>query len=160
MADSKKQIGKDEGLNGSHMLMIFVAFFGVIAAVNFTMASYATSGFSGTVVDNSYVASQKFNGWLDAAKHQDQLGWKPDVSRDENGRILISVKDAAGNPLNVRADGEAQHPLGRKDNMPLAFTTVGDGLLRSDASLPEGRWQIYLTIENGDQAMRIREDIG
>jgi nitrogen fixation protein FixH len=42
-----------------------VAFFGVVIAVNLTMARLAIGSFGGVVVENSYVASQKFNGWLD-----------------------------------------------------------------------------------------------
>ena len=36
--------------NGWHMTAILVAFFGVIVVVNFTMASYATRTFGGTVI--------------------------------------------------------------------------------------------------------------
>jgi nitrogen fixation protein FixH len=49
---------------GRHMTGILVAFFGVVMTVNFTMAYVAISGFGGTVVDNSYVASQNYNRWL------------------------------------------------------------------------------------------------
>ena len=58
-----------------------VAFFGVVIAVNLLMAHYAVSTFSGTVVDNSYVASQEFNGWLGAARAQRALGWTVEVRR-------------------------------------------------------------------------------
>ncbi|MGE0776676.1 MAG: FixH family protein, partial [Sphingomonadaceae bacterium] len=49
---------------GRHMAIILIAFFGVVIAVNFYMARMAIGTFGGTVVDNSYVASQRFNGWL------------------------------------------------------------------------------------------------
>ena len=55
-------------LTGRHVAAIFVAFFAVVIAVNVLMASYAVGGFGGTVVDNSYVASQRFNGWLAQAR--------------------------------------------------------------------------------------------
>jgi len=38
---------------GRHMLAVLVGFFGVVIAVNFIMASYATSTFGGVVVENS-----------------------------------------------------------------------------------------------------------
>ena len=59
---------------GWHMTGILVAFFGVVVSVNVFMAQAAISTFDGTVVDNSYVASQKFNGWLDKAEAQKALG--------------------------------------------------------------------------------------
>ena len=50
---------------GRHITIIMVAFFAVVIAVNLLMARYATSTFGGVVVENSYVASQNFNKWLD-----------------------------------------------------------------------------------------------
>ena len=67
---------------GWHMTAILVGFFSTVIAVNVYMAHAAISTFGGTVVDNSYVASQEFNGWLAAAKKQQQLGWKTGVSID------------------------------------------------------------------------------
>src|SRR3546814_8818871 len=49
---------------GWHMTAILIAFFAAVIAVNMLMATVAVRSFGGTVVENSYVASQKFNGWL------------------------------------------------------------------------------------------------
>jgi len=49
---------------GWHMTFILVSFFAVVIAVNLTMAHFASSTFGGLVVENSYVASQKYDGWL------------------------------------------------------------------------------------------------
>jgi nitrogen fixation protein FixH len=73
---------------GWHMTGILVAFFGVVVSVNVFMAQAAISTFGGTVVDNSYVASQKFNGWLDKAEAQKALGWT--VSARLNGSRHVS----------------------------------------------------------------------
>ena len=62
-------------ITGWHAAAGLVAFFGLVIAVNLTMAVYATTTFGGVVVDNSYVASQKYNGWLKAAERQRALGW-------------------------------------------------------------------------------------
>src|SRR3546814_3241852 len=55
---------------GRHAAMILIAFFGVVISVNIVMASFALSTFGGTVVDNSYVASQHYNEWLARADAQ------------------------------------------------------------------------------------------
>lgn len=60
---------------GWHMTGIVVAMFGLVIAVNVLMASYAIGTFGGTVVDNSYVASQRFNDWLAEARAQRALKW-------------------------------------------------------------------------------------
>ena len=69
----------DGKFTGWHMTAIFVAFFGIVMAVNFYMARMAVGTFGGTVVDNSYVASQEYNSWLGAAARQDKLGWNVKV---------------------------------------------------------------------------------
>ncbi|MEH6702567.1 FixH family protein, partial [Parasphingorhabdus sp.] len=46
---------------GYHAAAMIVSFFAVVVVVNLVMAQFALSTFSGTVVDNSYVASQKYN---------------------------------------------------------------------------------------------------
>ena len=81
---------------GRHMFAILAGFFGVVIAVNFTMASYATSTFGGVVVENSYVASQEFNRWLDQAEAQEALGWSAVASRRADGRIEVAVTGPEG----------------------------------------------------------------
>jgi len=145
-------------IDGRHVTLIFIAFFGIIMAVNFTMARFATTGFSGTVVDNSYVASQKFNGWLDAAEAQAKLGWQPTIIRASDGRILISVKDRQGDAMQFQARGKAQRPIGDKELMALTFHPADPYLLQSGKPLANGRWQLHLTIESAGQHMLIQAD--
>src|SRR5687768_10998939 len=81
--------GPSEGVvsgpfTGRHMAAIICTFFGVVIAVNMLMAVLATRTFGGTVVDNSYVASQKFNGWLAQARAQQSLGWQESVRLDSD----------------------------------------------------------------------------
>lgn len=137
---------------GRMFLGIMVAFFGVVVAVNITMARLASGTFSGTVVDNSYVASQKYNGWLAQARAQDQLGWATPVSLNSARRVVIAVPG-----VGFVATGSAHHPLGRAADVPLAFGTDGQGRLVSTTPLPAGRWQVQLEIRSGRDVKRVRE---
>ncbi len=47
---------------GRHMWLLAVSFFGVIISVNIVMAVSAARTWTGLVVENSYVASQEFQG--------------------------------------------------------------------------------------------------
>ncbi|MEC7952654.1 MAG: FixH family protein, partial [Pseudomonadota bacterium] len=60
---------------GKHAAAIIVTGFAIIIAVNLFMATLAVRGFGGVIVENSYVAGQEFNDWLDAAEEQEALGW-------------------------------------------------------------------------------------
>ncbi|MFB0610790.1 FixH family protein [Aurantiacibacter poecillastricola] len=139
---------------GWHMTAIVVAFFGTVAAVNFTMASYASSTFGGVVVKNSYVASQKFNGWLEEARESEALGWNVVTTWRPDGRLVVSVDNA---PDHIVAQATARHPLGRKPDRLLTFTRLGEGTYLSDESLPAGRWTLRLELSDGSATWR-RED--
>ena len=144
---------------GWHMFAILVAFFGTAIAVNFVMAWYATRTFGGTVVDNSYVASQEFNRWLAAARAQDRLGWTNHVMLDSSRHVTIAAT-AGGQPLaDISARGIARHPLGRETDITLRFAAEAPGTLRSVAPLPAGRWLVHLTVRSGASEARLIEDL-
>lgn len=143
---------------GRHMTLILVTFFGVVFAVNFTMARLAIGSFGGTVVDNSYVASQKFNGWLKEARAQKALGWSAKVALDADRHVAIDVS-APGGKAMMEASGTASHPLGRAADIPLRFIPIAPDRLRSIEALPAGRWTLHITIGRHGQAMRLMEPI-
>jgi nitrogen fixation protein FixH len=141
-------------INGRHVSMMLVGFFGVVIAVNFTMAYLARSSFGGTVVANSYVASQSFNSWLASARAQDQLGWATPVTLDARRRVVIAVPGAG-----FAASGVGQHPLGGADDIPLRFVADGAGRLLSTTALPAGRWHVRVAIANGSNVKRVVETV-
>ncbi len=144
---------------GRHMLAIMIAFFGTIIAVNFTMAMFATRTFGGTVVDNSYVASQKFNDWLAAAREQEALGWDTQVRLDESRRVLIATADD-GEPLaGLTVSALARHPLGRETDVALRFEAAGEGIVRSTEPLPAGRWLVHVEVRRGGDTARLIETL-
>jgi nitrogen fixation protein FixH len=140
------------------MWAVMVGFFGLVVAVNFTMAWFASSTFGGTIVDNSYVASQKFNGWLKAARAQDALGWQREIGLD-GGRHVVLVVHGAGGSGGFAAAGTAHHPLGGAPDVPLVFTVAADGALHSAAALPHGRWLTRIAISRNGQVMKLAETL-
>ncbi len=120
--------------------------------MNITMARLASATFGGTVVDNSYVASQKYNGWLAKARAQDQLGWATPVSLDAARHVVIAVPGAA-----FGAKGTAHHPLGRAADVALKFVADGQGQLASTTPLPAGRWQVRIDVRSGRDVKRLME---
>lgn len=125
------------------MAAIMVAFFGIVIAVNVLMARFALSTFGGVVVENSYVASQHFNGWLDEARAEKALGWKALFGRDGQGRVAIDLRDAGGKPLTgATVTAVAEHPLGLRHDESLTFREEAPG--RYGAALENGRWRLRL----------------
>lgn len=144
---------------GWHMTAIFVIFFSVVVAVNLIMARYAVDTFGGTVVDNSYVASQNYNRWLADADQQARLGWTPKITLDSVRRIQLSVSNAEGRLENLTGTGIAIHPLGRKPAIPLKFVSSSNGLLMADQKLPAGRWRVKLLVSRGADTLKIDQPI-
>lgn len=140
-------------INGWHATAALVAFFGVVVAVNLVMAVFATSTFGGVVVENSYVASQKYNDWLAAAERQTELGWKISPEVDEERRIIVAL-DIPG----AQVRGYARHPLGREPDVPLSFV-ARDGEFRSVKPLPAGRWNVHLLVKRGNDEARLIETL-
>lgn len=131
---------------GWHMTAIIVGFFGVIVAVNMTMATLASRTFGGTVVDNSYVASQKFNVWLAESRAQQKLGWTVKVDLDGARHVRVTGRFPAGAVVTA----VATHPVGRLPDQSLAFNATGGGYL-SRAPLPPGRFLIRVKVRAGDR---------
>ncbi|QZH76326.1 MAG: FixH family protein [Erythrobacter sp.] len=139
---------------GFHMAAILVTFFGTVMAVNFTMAWRATDTFGGVVVRNTYVASQEFNGWLEAAEAQQALGWKAQALWREDGRVQVQV---SGPDESASLVGAARHPLGRETPQQLQFDRQADGSFLSREMLASGRWLLRLELRDGADVWRSEE---
>lgn len=140
---------------GKHMWAVMIAFFGTVIAVNVMMARMAIGTFGGTVVDNSYVASQKFNGWLDAAADQKRQGWAARFSLDRDRHVVMGLTRHGAPDASRAARGEAHHPLGAAPAIALDFAATGNGTLKSRQKLPHGRWQLRVSIPDGNRAIRV-----
>ncbi len=145
--DSRMPQGLERRLRpftGWHMAAILLSAFAVVLAVNVVMATLATSTFGGEVVENSYVASQDFNRWLDEAAKERALGWKVAAARDGDGRVRVTL---TGVPRDASVIAEARHPLGRLPDMQLGFAPDAAGAYRSARPLPAGRWMLRFVVK-------------
>jgi nitrogen fixation protein FixH len=132
---------------GRHMFAIFVVFFGIVIAVNFWVARIALHSFSGVVVENSYVASQEFNGWLKDARTEQALGWSATVGRDSVGRLVV---ETAGMPENAKLTALLRRPLGTPDDRTEALSLVGPHRYQSK-ELDPGRWLVRIEADANGQ---------
>ncbi|MEQ8310312.1 MAG: FixH family protein [Sphingopyxis sp.] len=144
---------------GRHAAIILIAFFGTVIGVNMVMASFALSTFGGTVVDNSYVASQHYNEWLARADAQDRLGWDKSVAVDESRHVRLIVRKDGASVDGLRVVATLRHPLGRTPARAIRFFAAADGALRSLDALPAGRWQLDLSVHRGADEARYRIDL-
>ena len=136
------------------MAIIVVAFFGVVIAVNLLMATLAVRTFGGTVVDNSYVASQRFNGWLNEAREQSRLNWTARTSTDGSGRLVTALAGPAGPLVGASVEAHLTHPLGRQPERLLALAPVAPGSYRTQQAVSDGRWNVRLIVRRDGREAR------
>lgn len=137
--------GQKRAFTGRHMAIIMICFFGTIIAVNLVMARFAVSTFGGTVVDNSYVASQKFNTWLASAEAQERSGWQQSMTLDDERHLILAITRNGAAQTQTRLTARANHPLGLTETIHFDMQPIGGGLWRSAGPLPSGRWLIHTT---------------
>ncbi|MDO5755936.1 MAG: FixH family protein [Rhodobacterales bacterium] len=133
-------------ITGRHVLMGFVAFFGVIIAVNLVLAYSAVSTFPGLEVANSYVASQEFDERRDA---QEALGWTVDASHHA-GMLTLAITGVNGAPVEVaELDAVLGRPTHVRDDVAPDFAFDGTAY-RAPVDLAPGNWNIRMTARAAD----------
>lgn len=131
---------------GKRMTVVIVSGFAVIIAVNLLMATLAVRGFGGVIVENSYVASQQFNSWLNAAERQKALGWSVETIQTAKGHLEVRTSSV---PQGARVSALARRPLGKPEMTPLGFSEMAPGRYTSRRTLKPGRWIVRTRVEFG-----------
>ncbi len=130
-------------LTGRTVLAMFVAGFGLIIAVNLTLAVNAVRTFPGLEVPNSYVASQSFDARRAAQK---RLGWQADVAY-RDGRLRLSIADASG---RIVAPRDLSVTIGRPTESAEDVTPHLDDDLTVPLALRPGLWRVDVLAHAAD----------
>jgi nitrogen fixation protein FixH len=142
--------GQARQFTGWHMLAVMVAFFAVIIGVNVMLAIYASSTWSGLVVENGYVASQQFGKELEKARTQKALGWQADVAH-ESGILraqFVSKEGAALSGLTVQ--GLLRRPVTEREDMVLMLAEKTNGTYTAPLALKPGQWELEIEASDGE----------
>ncbi|MBC7736949.1 MAG: FixH family protein [Candidatus Saccharibacteria bacterium] len=124
-----------------------MTFFGVIIAVNVTLAWQAISTFRGLEVENGYVASQTFDVEMAAQK---ALGWHLVPQYDPATNRLTLAFSKAGQPVTL---AELTVLVGRPTEAVDDVTPVfvqADGVYGTDLPLAQGKWMMAVTAHAAD----------
>ncbi len=122
---------------GTWVLLCFVAFFGVIIAVNTVFITTALNTHSGVVVEQPYEKGLAFNETLKKAKAQEAIEY--DVSYEGGVLKLVLPVDEA----NVQAS--FMRPIKEGDDFEMALTHRGGGVYEAVPEMPlPGAWRVRL----------------
>ncbi|MCL6707808.1 FixH family protein [Pseudomonas sp. R2.Fl] len=138
---------------GWHMAGVMVLFFGTIISVNFLMAYYATSTWSGLVVKNTYIASQEFNGKAAAIREMLATGIKGKLTvTGEEIRYNLSIPDQ-GPVAADRVTAHFKRPVGEHQDFVAELTPAGEGDYVANHKVLPGHWIVEVIAERDGKAI-------
>ncbi|WP_119390772.1 FixH family protein [Taklimakanibacter lacteus] len=125
---------------GRQVFAIMATFFGIIIAVNATLAVFAMRSWTGLVVENGYVASQGFNRDLAEARRQAQLGWRESFDY-AGGKLTLVLRDAQSRPIGrATVAVTLQRPSTDREDRQLTLIETSPGSYESAVALQPGLW--------------------
>ena len=131
---------------GRHMAAILLLFFGVIFTANFTMAYFAFSSWTGLVVKNSYVASQKFN---ETTAKLEKSALAVNTTTDyQNGILTVTfIADSTHNVVPTNVAVMLGRPSREGEDRKIALEPKGDGIFTAMHVLAKGQWGGNITAD-------------
>ncbi|MFG1268299.1 FixH family protein [Xanthobacter sp. DSM 14520] len=143
-------------LTGRAVLLILLAFFGVVIVVNVIMARFAVSTFAGVETESSYKAGLAFSAEHRAAEEQVARHWNVNVELASPGNearvVTIRVLDPSGMPLSqLTPDGRFAHPTDARRDVDLDLKPLGDGRYRATAVAGPGQWDLVIDFAQGGE---------
>ncbi len=132
-------------VKGWHVFAVFALAFGVIIAVNLTLAFNAVRTFPGLEVRNSYVASQSFNA--DRAA-QRALNWEVSATLEGTDLVLAITQDGEAVELVIEEAIFGRATMVSSDQTP-DFHFDG-AVYRAPVVAGPGNWNLRLRLRAAD----------
>jgi nitrogen fixation protein FixH len=143
------KVQKPREFTGRHMLVTILAFFGVVIAVNLTMATLANTSWTGLVVENTYVASQQFNRKAKEGRAQAALGWTGKLTIAW-GEVRYSLSDATGKPVPLHGVKVLfRHPAYEAEDKAVTLALASGQEFAAQHTPKDGVWIVEVDADAG-----------
>lgn len=142
------------GIEGRHVLLGLIAFFGVMALANAALVYYAVSTFSGGDRPDPYRSGLNYNETIAADQRQAALGWQATLTYDATKqRVTLRFVDEASQPVSgLKLDATLSRAVTDKDDRAVELKEVEAGAYAADVALAPGAWVISLASRGADEA--------
>ncbi|MFO0995879.1 MAG: FixH family protein [Alphaproteobacteria bacterium] len=147
-------------MTGRTVLLLLVAFFGVMLLANGALIVTALESWSGVTGPKPYERGLAYNRTLEAAREQAALGWRVESNFESTGSragtLVIDVHDSAGAPID-RAAVRAFfiRPTQAGHDFDAALSPRGGGRYGAPLEFPlPGQWQVAVEISIGASVHR------
>jgi nitrogen fixation protein FixH len=145
-------------LTGRAVLLMLVAFFGIVIVVNLFMVRAAISTFGGVDTPSSYEAGLEFQAEEEAAAAQNARHWLvtarllPDSAGAKT--LTVDLRDQAGKPVTgTRLEARLAHPVNERRDVTIAMAETTPGIFRGTAEVDPGQWILDLEVTKGGERL-------
>jgi nitrogen fixation protein FixH len=135
-----------DGLQGRHVLLGLIAFFGLIFSVNGIFVYYALSTFAGGDTSDPYRKGLHYNDTLAEAAREAEQGWNARLTYGATpGHLALTLTDKDGQPVSgLHFSGTVSRPATDREDMPANFHEVEGGSYTVEMRLSPGQWVVQL----------------
>jgi nitrogen fixation protein FixH len=157
------QPGPGPVIEGRHVLLALIAFFGVMVLVNAVFFYFAVATFSGGDASNAYSKGLHYNETLVAAELQGERGWRSELAYDDKtGRLTLKVLDRAAAPVNgLQVVADLERPATDREDRKVVLKELGEGVYAATVVLAPGAWVVAIDSsgrgEGGDNVYRLKQ---
>jgi nitrogen fixation protein FixH len=139
------------GLEGRHVLLAMLAFFGVVFAVNGVFLYSALSTHTGVVAQEPYRKGLHYNYRIAEGQRQDSLEWRDDLQLAPSGALTLSLRDRSGAPVSgLELTGTLGRPATVRQDLRLALVETEAGRYGiAVGPLAAGAWIVSLEASEG-----------
>jgi nitrogen fixation protein FixH len=137
---------RQQGLQGRHVLGIFLAFFAAVFLANGAMVYSAVSTHTGLVANEPYRKGLHYNERIAADERQAELGWVETLEASRDGRVRLTLARRDGRPVSgLAVDGVLGRPSTNRQDIELALSETAPGRYEAQAgALAKGSWLISI----------------
>lgn len=129
-------------IRGWHVLLGFIAFFGVVAAVNVGFVVMSIRSFPGQVSVTPYEDGLIHDRKLAQIAAQERLGWRAGAAAAPNA-VVVEMRDRDGAPLNGLAlEGKLERPATEAGRLTLRFRETAPGRYVARPGALTGAWDL------------------
>lgn len=162
-------MSKSKRADGWWYPWIFVAGFGVVIAVNGTLAYLAVNTWTGLETARPFQAGQEFNKRLAQKSAQTALAWRvqpvfeaaPTAQAAHAGSMRLTFTEHDGRAIdNLVIEALAVRPTNEGYDQTLNFTAQGQGVYVAPIDLPlAGQWELRITATRDADVFKMRPRI-
>jgi nitrogen fixation protein FixH len=143
---------RQQGLQGRHVAIIFLAFFGAVFLMNGAMIYSAISTYSGIVSNEPYRKGLHYNDRIAADARQARLGWTGTVAVGRDGHVVVALVGRDGQPIGgASLETQLGRPTTNRLDIKIDLSETAAGRYEAQVgALDKGNWTIAVEVRTAD----------